>query len=78
MPATNWKKARKKPVVVEYREVEGDKEVLETLEGEMPAYSDRDFVVRGVDGEVYPCKKDIFRKTYELGVNGTPERLKNE
>lgn len=71
-----WRKAKKLPKVVEFREVEGDEEELDTLEGKVTAYSDRDFVVKGVDGEVYPCKKDIFRKTYALDVDETPERLK--
>ena len=35
-----------------------------TLEGTMEA-SDGDFIIRGVEGEFYPCKPDIFRKTYE-------------
>lgn len=76
MQENNWRKARKKPVVVEFREVKGDKEKLETPEGEYTAYSNKDFVVRGVDGEVYPCKKNIFRKTYDLDVAGELERLK--
>jgi len=25
-----------------------------------------DYVIRGVEGEYYPCKPDIFEKTYEL------------
>lgn len=25
-----------------------------------------DFIIRGVHGELYPCKPDIFAKTYEL------------
>lgn len=24
-----------------------------------------DFIIKGVSGEIYPCKPDIFRKTYE-------------
>ena len=36
-----------------------------TLEGEMFA-SIGDYIIRGVDREFYPCKSDIFRKTYEL------------
>lgn len=38
-----------------------------TLAGEMFA-SIGDYIIRGVDGEFYPCKSDIFRKTYELVV----------
>jgi hypothetical protein len=38
---------------------------IETLEGTMLA-SFGDFIIRGVNGEFYPCKPDIFEKTYEL------------
>jgi len=37
---------------------------IETLEGVMTA-SVGDYVIRGVQGELYPCKPDIFEKTYE-------------
>ena len=35
-----------------------------TLEGEMKA-SPGDWVIRGIQGEFYPCKPDIFEATYE-------------
>lgn len=35
-----------------------------TLEGVMVARSG-DMLVKGVQGEFYPCRKDIFRQTYE-------------
>lgn len=35
-----------------------------TLEGEMNA-SPGDYIIRGVQGEFYPCKPDIFEQTYE-------------
>lgn len=37
---------------------------IDTLEGVMTA-SPGDYIIRGVAGEVYPCKPDIFEKTYE-------------
>ena len=37
---------------------------IETLEGTMTA-SIGDFIIKGVNGEFYPCKPDIFHKTYE-------------
>lgn len=37
---------------------------ISTLEGDMRV-SDGDFVIRGVQGEFYPCKPDIFAATYE-------------
>ena len=60
----NAKKYRKKAVVVEA--YQNDKEiVIHTLEGDMTA-SPGDYIITGVNGEKYPCKPDIFRKTYEL------------
>ncbi len=37
---------------------------IETLEGTMRA-DPGDWIIRGVEGEFYPCKPDIFAKTYE-------------
>lgn len=37
---------------------------IQTLEGEMTAAVD-DYIVKGVKGEFYPCKPDIFEMTYE-------------
>lgn len=37
---------------------------LKTLEGTMRA-DIGDYIIRGVNGEYYPCKPDIFEKTYE-------------
>ena len=37
---------------------------IKTLEGLMEV-SDRDYIIKGVNGEFYPCKEDIFLKTYE-------------
>ena len=38
--------------------------LIETLEGDMTA-TKGDYIIRGVNGEFYPCKPDIFEKTYE-------------
>lgn len=37
---------------------------INTLEGDIKA-SIGDYIIRGVNGEYYPCKPDIFKKTYE-------------
>lgn len=37
---------------------------IDTLEGTMRA-EPRDWIIRGVQGEFYPCKPDIFAATYE-------------
>ena len=39
--------------------------VIPTLEGDMTALSD-DWIIKGVKGEFYPCRPDIFEQTYEL------------
>ena len=38
--------------------------IVHTIEGTMHA-SEGDWIIRGVQGEFYPCKPDIFAKTYE-------------
>lgn len=39
--------------------------IIRTLEGEHIAEI-CDYIIRGVHGEFYPCKPDIFEKTYEI------------
>jgi hypothetical protein len=74
-------KFRKKPVVIEAIVAGPDIEVyrflskasalrtnggfnIKTLEGTMFA-ADGDWIIKGVKGEFYPCKPDIFAATYE-------------
>ena len=38
--------------------------LVSTLEGIMRV-SAGDYIIQGVNGEIYPCKPDIFEKTYE-------------
>ena len=83
-------KFRKKPVVIDAVQWNGDNEAeivelsngerdlefcddfieskpevkIKTLEGVMTANL-KDWIIRGVNGELYPCKPDIFEKTYE-------------
>jgi hypothetical protein len=37
---------------------------IPTLEGTMTAHTG-DWIIRGVQGELYPCKPDVFEATYE-------------
>lgn len=55
---------RKVPVIVEAQQIFLDY-IIETLEGEMHAYAGS-YIVRGIEGEIYPVKKEIFEKTYEV------------
>ena len=44
--------------------------MIRTLEGDMRV-SYGDWIIRGIRGEFYPCKPDIFESTYErVGVRG--------
>lgn len=76
-------KYRKKPVVVEAIQYNGENKVeiqlfmnmyldevykrlrIPTYEGYVFA-SIGDYIIKGVKGEFYPCKPDIFEKTYEM------------
>lgn len=75
------RKYRKKPVVIEalqwlgdnhddFRgwvpnlEYSGDYLYIHTREGRMQA-DPKDWVIKGVQGEFYPCKPDIFAATYD-------------
>ena len=75
-------KYRKKPVVIEAIQWTGTNIVeifdfvgdacyfteglfIRTLEGDMFAHVG-DYIIKGVQGEFYPCKPDIFEETYEI------------
>ena len=45
--------------------------VIHTLEGDHHA-SPGDYIIKGVNGEFYPCKPDIFAKTYESSTPTQP------
>jgi len=57
-------KATKKAITISYRIAKED-EIVKTLEGDMQAKKG-DYIITGVNGEIYPCKPDIFLKTYEI------------
>lgn len=73
-----WCKARKKPVVIEFREVQSKEHVgaglwgeyIDTMEGRLYALPNRDFIIRVVKGAVYPIKKEIFYETYDVVEEG--------
>lgn len=54
---------RKKPVIVQAYQTD-EEMIIPTLEGDMKA-SVGDYIITGVNDEQYPCKPDIFEKTYE-------------
>lgn len=58
-----WQSFRKRPVVIDAVRLSSAC-IVETLEGNMVA-SAGDWLIRGVAGEVYPCKDEIFQATYD-------------
>lgn len=56
-------KFRKKPIVIEAYQTQEEK-IIQTLEGSLKA-SPGDWIITGIRGEEYPCKPDVFDKTYE-------------
>ncbi|MBJ7481552.1 hypothetical protein [Rhodococcus sp. (in: high G+C Gram-positive bacteria)] len=60
-------KFRKKPVEVEAVQFDGSWPIVNgllTTLGYDPAMPG-DWIIRGVEGDLYPCKPDIFEQTYE-------------
>lgn len=51
-------------VIMTGQHINGGNLSIPTLEGVMNA-SPGDWIIQGVSGEIYPCKPDIFAKTYE-------------
>ena len=60
-------KFRKKPVIIEAYQTNEEMDI-QTLEGIMHA-SVGDWIITGVKGEKYPCKPDVFARTYEPVVD---------
>lgn len=60
---SKFRKYKKKPVVIEAYQTDEEVEI-KTLEGVMKA-NKGDYIIKGVQGELYPCKPDIFYETYE-------------
>ena len=56
-------KFRKKPIVIEAVQMDAIFTV-DTLEGQMVGQAG-DWLITGINGEQYPCKDEIFKKTYE-------------
>jgi len=57
------KKYKKKPIIVRAVRIEKNI-VVETREGKLIACKG-DYLIEGIKGEIYPCNKEIFNKTYE-------------
>ena len=66
-----WREVFKRPKQVEAVEIPAPFTV-ETEEGTMEAEAG-DMLIRGVDGEYYPCKKSVFEQSYLSGDDIVPE-----
>ena len=70
-----WKDCWKKPVKVQYKEITETAEI-ETREGKLYGYAGKDVLIKGVRGEVYPCKIDIFSDTYTTTAPLSEEQIR--
>jgi len=75
-----WQLFRKKPIVISaFQTTEQVK--IETLEGLMTAEVG-DWIIKGIQGEIYPCKNSIFKETYQKEVSSLyfdfPHKTKNK
>lgn len=60
-----WLHQAIKDGIVYYQGGKEEHLTIETLDGKMKV-NIGDFIIKGVNGELYPCKPDIFEKTYEV------------
>jgi hypothetical protein len=51
--------------LVQLNDVDRDFRVYDRLHNTWVAFEYGDWIIRGVQGEFYPCKPDIFAETYE-------------
>lgn len=63
-----WGKAIKKPIEVNYREPKGGYELIKTPSGTVVARKGKHFVMKDVEGGLYPILKSIFYTTYDVIV----------
>lgn len=54
----------KKPIPIEAIQID-EEFTVETLEGTMKG-KPGDYLIRGIEGEYYPCDEKIFEKSYDL------------
>jgi hypothetical protein len=64
IPNVKFKKAIKKPITIKCIQINEPFEV-ETLEGKMKGKAG-DWLMIGINGEMYPCDDSIFKKTYNI------------
>lgn len=63
-----WFDAKIREGIVKVHDVAGYEQSwceIRTLEGVSTANANKDYIIMGVEGELYPCKKIAFHKLYE-------------
>lgn len=60
----DWTRGSKTPAFMDTHPTEREMLSINTLEG-THWVTPGDWVIKGIRGEAYPCKPDIFEKTYE-------------
>ena len=63
-PDLAFKKAIKKPIAIKCIQID-EPFMVETIEGTMNGKKG-DWLMVGVNGEMYPCDQGIFKKTYDV------------
>lgn len=61
----NMKACMKRPIVVYAKQMDEEFRV-NTLEGNYKKGKPGDYLMRGIDGELYICDKDIFERSYDF------------
>lgn len=56
---------KKKPIMVQCKQIEEEFRV-NTLEGNYKQGKAGDYLIKGIDGELYICDREIFEKTYDI------------
>ncbi len=51
---------------------------IDTREGKLYGYAGKDVLIKGIHGEVYPCKIDIFNATYTTTEPPSKEKIPTE
>ena len=64
LPQLNFRTAVKKPIPIKCIQIDEPFEV-ETMEGTLRGKAG-DWLMVGINGEIYPCDREIFEKTYDL------------
>lgn len=63
-PKLNFVKAIKKPIAIKCAQI-NEPFMVKTMEGELQGKKG-DWLMIGINGEMYPCDNEIFKKTYDI------------